>query len=112
MGYSLHGFPRMEGIRAQWISAVKRNRSDWDAPTASSLVCSKHFQPKCFIINGSRYRDDVGLPMKKKLRPDAIPTVFPKPEHGSICQSSALPPRPAAEKHRHQEVKLNRQLPA
>ena len=101
---SPHGFPRTEGIRAQWISAVKCSRSDWDATTASSLVCSKHFGPKCFVIDRSCYCNDVGLPMKKKLRPDAIPTVFP--EHGSICQSSTLPPKPTAEKCRHHKVKF------
>ena len=105
MGYSLHGFPRVEAIRAQWISAVKRNRKDWDAPTSDSLVCSKHFQPECFIIDGSRFRDSMGLPMKKKLRSDAIPTIFPKTEHGSICHPSTPPPRPAVEKRRRQEVK-------
>ena len=76
-GYSLHGFPRDADVRAKWVRAVKRQRSNWDGPTAGSLLCSKHFEPHCFVTEGVRYCEDVGIPAKKRLKLDAVPTIFP-----------------------------------
>ena len=42
--YSLHEFPRNKALRAKWVQAVKRY---WDGPTASSMLCSKHFEQDC-----------------------------------------------------------------
>ena len=54
-------------------------------------------------MEGSRYRDKFGIPSKKRLKPDAVPTIFPKPTHGS--EPAATPPsRPAAEKQLRQAV--------
>ena len=104
MGYSLHGWPCDEGVRSKWTRAVKRQRKDWDGPTPTSLLCSNHFEPECFAIEGSRYREEMGLPIKKRLKPDAVPTIFPRPVHGSFCYSSTPPPRPAAEKRQRKAV--------
>ena len=73
-GYSLHAFPRDEDLRKKWTRAVKQHRRNWEGPTANSLLCSKHFEQECFAVEGSRYRDAVGIPAKKRLKPDAIPT--------------------------------------
>ena len=81
--YSLHTFPPQDrDLHEKWIRAVKRQRKDWEGPSPSSLLCSKHFEPDCFVIEGSRYRDKLGIPSKKRLKPDAVPTIY-KPTHGS-----------------------------
>ena len=106
-GYSLHSFPRDEGMRAKWVRAVKRQRSNWDGPTAGSLLCSKHFEPHCFATEGSRFRDAVGIPAKKRLKPDAVPTIFPRPIHAGLdAGSRQTTPRPAAEKRLRKAVSI------
>ena len=96
-GYSLHAFPRDQDLRAKWIRAVKRQRSNWDGPSAHLMLFSKHFAPECFATEGVRYRDAIGLPTKKHLKPDAIPTIFPLSIHrgGRPCTP---PPRSLANK--------------
>ena len=102
-GYSLHAFPREQNLRAKWIRAVQRQRSHWDGPSKYSMLCSKHFHPDCFVTEGARYRDAMGLPTKKRLKSDAIPTIFPSSIH-SGDRPSTPPPRPAAEKRQRQAV--------
>ena len=107
-GYSLHTFPRNKELRDKWIRAVKRQRSNWDGPSKYSLLCSKHFEPNCFKTEGSRYRDEVGIPAKKRLKPDAVPTIFPLSIHGgSTGRSKTPPPRLAAQKRQRQAVSTN-----
>ena len=65
-GYSLHKFPRNESVRKQWVRAVKRQRSNWDGPTSSSFLCSKHFKPECFVTDGVRFRE--GMRSKNHFR--------------------------------------------
>ena len=52
-GYSLHEFPRDDSTRAKWTQAVKRFRGNWDGPSVSSVLCSKHFEPECFVVEAS-----------------------------------------------------------
>ena len=78
-GYSLHEFPHDDGLHAKWTRAVKLQRVVWKGPTERSVLCSKHFEPHSFITEGVWYRDAVGIPAKKQLKPNAIPTIFPKP---------------------------------
>ena len=107
-GYSLHAFPRDKELRDKWIRAVKRQRSNWDGPSKYSLLCSKHFEPNCFKTEGSRYRDEVGIPAKKRLKPDAVPTIFPLSIHGGSTGRSKTPPtRLAAQKRQRQAVSTN-----
>ena len=72
-------------------------------PSKYSLLCSKHFEADCFVTEGSRYRDEVGLPTKKRLKPDAVLTIFPHPIHGD-GKPATPPPRLAAEKRQRQAV--------
>ena len=73
-GYSLHGFPHDDSRCKKWIWAVKQYQSKWDEPTASSLLCSKHFEQECFTLEGARYRDAVGIPTKKRLKLAVVST--------------------------------------
>ena len=95
-GYGLHGFPHDQDLCAKWIRAVKRQRSNWDGPSMHSMLYSKHFKPKCFVT-GVHYRDAIRLPMKKRLKPDAMPTVFPRLIH-SGGRPRTPPLKPVAEK--------------
>ena len=36
----------------------------------------KHFETDCFALEGSSYRDAVGIPAKKRLKPDTLPTRY------------------------------------
>ena len=60
----------------KWTSAVKRQRVNWGGPSSSSLLCSKHFKEDCFVTEGVRYHDELGVLAQKRLKPDAVPTIF------------------------------------
>ena len=102
-GYSLHEFPREDAIRSKWTRAVKLQRVGWKGPTSASLLCSKHFEPDCFVTEGVRYRDAVGIPTKKRLKPVAIPTIFHKPVHGG-CSSPSIPTQRLASERRKRKA--------
>jgi len=78
MGYSMHRFPNDESLRRRWISAVKQQRKDWDGPSTTSLLCSKHFMKDSYMKTGKQYCDDFGIPAQKRLKSDAVPTIFPR----------------------------------
>ena len=68
-GFMYHTFPKVEAIREVWISKCKR-LDEFNPST--SRVCSNHFLP-------SDYKRDLpnellGLPPRKVLKPDAIPS--------------------------------------
>ena len=58
-GYSLHEFPQDEALRAKWVQAVKRYRSNWNGPSSSSVLCSKHFKQDCLVVEGMRFRESM-----------------------------------------------------
>ena len=105
MGYSLHSFPTDENMRRRWTSAVKRYRKDWNGPSTSSLLCSRHFTEDSFETEGSLYRDTFGIPAQKRLKPDAVPTVFPKSiDQLHTSSSSASHSRPLSERREQRSV--------
>ena len=103
---SLHKFPKNEAIRKKWIKAVKEQRSNWDGPSPYSLLCSLHFTDDCFITEGIRFRDELGMPTAKRLKPDAVPTIFARSINymsAASSTSTAKPPcRPLSEKREEQ----------
>ena len=48
-------------------------------PTAYP-VRLKHFETDCCALEGSSYRDAVGIPAKKRLKPDTLPTGYSVPK--------------------------------
>lgn len=73
-GISLHIFPseQRDGKRRQeWIKFVRKHRPSF-TPTARSVLCSTHFEESSFSRNLSI---SSSLGMKRKLVPDAIPTI-------------------------------------
>uniref|UniRef100_A0A3B3I4U7 THAP-type domain-containing protein n=1 Tax=Oryzias latipes TaxID=8090 RepID=A0A3B3I4U7_ORYLA len=63
---SVYKFPKQETLLKQWTKQVQRTRANW-VPTASSTLCSKHFEADCFEETPQ---------YKKVLKPNAIPTIF------------------------------------
>ena len=105
-GYSLHEFPRDDGVRSKWAQAVKLHRVGWNGPTATSCLCSKHFEPDCFITEGVRFRDAVGIPAKKRLKPNAIPTIFPRSSDSVSSHLTTPLLRPASERQKRKAVSI------
>ena len=105
-GPSLHTFLRDESVRKRWIRAIKQQRSNCDGPSTSSLLCSKHFEPECFALEGARYRDAAGILVKKHLKPDAVPTIFTRSIHSGSSGPSAPSRRPALEKRKRKAVSI------
>jgi THAP domain. len=73
--YSLHDLPgedRME-VRELWMMAINRSTLPKDV-----AVCSDHFTEDCFDEKWEEYKRKYGpTKVKRKLKVDAIPTIFP-----------------------------------
>ena len=41
-----------------------------------SQLCSKHFEDDCFVTEGVRLCDEMGIPTVKCLKPDAVPNIL------------------------------------
>ena len=106
MGYSLHGFPQDEVLRKKWVRTVKRQRNNWEGPSSSSQLCSKHFEDHCFVTEGVRYREAMGVPTVKRLKPDAVPTIFPRSIDYLESTSSTPTSRPLSERRRQRSVSM------
>lgn len=109
-GCSLHGFPKDESLRRKWVRAVKRQRSSWDGPSSSSLLCSKHFNDDCFVTDGVRFRNELGFPTVKRLKSDAVPSIFAKSidylKTRSSSSSTTSRARPLSERRRQRSVSV------
>ncbi|XP_045783383.1 THAP domain-containing protein 1-like isoform X2 [Maniola jurtina] len=60
--FSFHKFPKNENLKLKWGNAVPGKISK------SSVICSEHFKRDDFIPGYIR----------KMLKPDAVPSIFPK----------------------------------
>ena len=77
-GVSLFKFPEDSKLKKAWTQQVQRTRDKWKGPSAYSAVCSEHFTENCFEVS-SLVSKQMGLKMKQRLKPDAIPTIFARP---------------------------------
>lgn len=55
-------FPTDPELRKKWLEVVPVKVSK------TSVVCSQHFKPDDFTLGGL---------LRKKLKPDAVPSIFP-----------------------------------
>lgn len=70
-GVSLFHFPRGHpSLRQKWNKQVQRTRADWKDATQYSVLCSEHFTSDSFIAT------QFGSTKRKRLKPDAVPTIF------------------------------------
>ena len=89
-GVSLHRFPKIEPYRTLWTRAVRNTRKDWLRLTNYSFLCSAHFTEDCFLeLIGKRFKDFGLSPQKlRRLKPDAVPTVFGVLGNISVSETS------------------------
>ena len=90
----------------KWVQAVKYYRSNWDGPTASSALFFKHFEQDCFIVENVCYHEDMGIPAMKRLKPNAIHTIFAEPTHGESSRPTPACKRMVYEKCQRQTVSV------
>ena len=105
-GYSFHKFPKDNALQRRWISALKRQQSNWDGPSKDSQLCSKHFEEDCFITDGVCFREEMGMPTVKRLKADAVPTIFARSVDYIQTSSSTPTSRPLSERRHQRSVRL------
>ena len=102
---SFHTFPNREKDEVrhkQWVLQVQRTRADWKGPTSvHSFVCSDHFTEDSFEIT-HRFMKDMGIKTAKRLKCDAIPTIFPRAKYDETTKPKRK--RKAFEKREKQRL--------
>ncbi|XP_067013892.2 uncharacterized protein [Anabrus simplex] len=78
-GVMYHRFPRNDELKCLWISRCKRTNK---FNTDNSRICSVHFLPTDYLRDLKN--ELLGLPTKKILRPDAVPSQFIPNWHGGF----------------------------
>lgn len=78
-GISMHVFPKNELVKRQWTNFVRRHRF-YFSPTASSALCSVHFEPNCYTrLSMAVLQPDVSaeerIGEKRILERGAVPTI-------------------------------------
>ena len=71
-GNVIEWFQHYEALRRKWINVVKCQRSNWDGPSSSSLLCSKHFKEDSFVTEGVQFHEALGVPAQKRLKTDEV----------------------------------------
>ena len=77
-GVSLFKFPKDRAVRQIWIKNVQKMRANWDGPSEHSVLCSQQFESSCFEVD-SELAAQMGIQNHKRLKPDAVPTLFDRP---------------------------------
>lgn len=76
-GVSHHTFPKDQKIAKRWIQFVRYTKRSFE-PSPSTVICSKHFAPRCF--QNLNYRgfleNSMGVRHYASLKPDAVPTIL------------------------------------
>ena len=88
-GVSLHVFPPDPSLQLEWTRQVQRTRSDFNGPSKHSVVCSDHFMSDCFEED-TAIAARFNIEKRVRLKPDAVPTVFPRVKSSSTCQPSSV----------------------
>ena len=77
-GVSLFKFPKDPELRQKWIKNIQRTRANWSGPGEHSVLCSQHFESSCFEVD-SELAAQMGIQKRRRLKPDAVPTLFDRP---------------------------------
>ncbi|XP_061663619.1 uncharacterized protein LOC133493804 isoform X3 [Syngnathoides biaculeatus] len=91
-GFSLHKFPKDPIYREKWTAQVQRTRALW-VPHERSVLCSAHFEESCFDSRPA-LKASLGFEVRypRVLLDTAVPTIFPRPEHGQSAYCKKEPP--------------------
>ncbi len=93
---SLHKFPTDPKLREKWVKQVRRTRAQW-TPTKHFVLCSEHFSEDSFEVD-SAIAATFGISNKRRLKPDAVPTIFQRQSSlGSVSEDQLPRKRLAAD---------------
>ena len=89
---SLFKFPKDPVLRQKWVKNVQRTRAQWSGPSEYSVLCSQHFDSSCFEPD-SELASQMGIQKRRRLKDDAIPTLFERPgsQISHLSQADAGP---------------------
>ena len=87
-GVSFFKFPSDPVLRQRWTKQVQRTRACWNGPSPHSVLCINHFSEDCFEPD-SAIAASMGLTKRRRLKQDAIPTIFDKPVQHSRTSSAS-----------------------
>ena len=76
-GISLYKFPSDPRLREEWLKQVRWTHAHWNV-TKYSFICSEHFTDDSFEVD-SAIAASFGIDNKRRLKPDAVPTIFNRP---------------------------------
>ena len=93
---SMHKFPKDPELRLKWEKQVQRTRERWSA-TENSFLCSDHFEADCFEVD-SMLAEKMGLKKRRRLKLDAVPTIFVRPQPATEPGPSSSTPVTTARK--------------
>ena len=80
-GISLYKFPSNPALLEKWVKQVQRTRAQWTV-TKYSFICSEHFTEDSFEVD-STIAATFGIAKKRRLKSDAVPTIFHRPSTSS-----------------------------
>ena len=109
-GISLFSFPRDPSLRALWNKQVQRTRADWRDATDYSVLCSEHFTKDCFE-QGSVMASQFGIQKRRRLKPDAVPTIFNRPAAATMANRGNLQEGPSLVGHKRSAVTGDESIP-
>ena len=87
-GVSFFKFPSDPVLRQRWTKQVQRTRACWNGQSPHSVLCINHFSEDCFEPD-SAIAASMGLTKRRRLKQDAIPTIFDKPVQQSRTSSAS-----------------------
>lgn len=87
---SLFKFPKDPVLRQKWVKNIQRTRAQWSGPSEHSVLCSQHFNSSCFEPD-SELASQMGMQKRRRLKDDAVPTLFERPGPRTSLLSDAGP---------------------
>ena len=87
-GDSFFKFPSDPVLRQRWTKQVQRTRACWNGPSPHSVLFINHCSEDCFEPD-SAIAASMGLTKRRRLKQDAIPTIFDKPVQHSRTSSAS-----------------------
>ena len=81
-------------------------KENWEGPSSSSQLYSKHFEDHCFVTEGVRYSEAMGVPTVKRLKPDTVSTIFPRSINYLESTSSTPTIRPLSEQQKQRSISM------
>ena len=103
---SLHRFPSDPSLRAKWTQQVQRTRAHWKGPSATSCLCSTHFEESQFDSTVD-LKEKMGFPQRQKrmLKYGAVPSIFQRTLNPQPPQTPK--PRPGYLKRKRLQVSFS-----